>query len=47
MYSFFYEENVVLVEKITKAELLSAINDVFLGGVYNKMIPVTQKEQKI
>ncbi|MFJ8461709.1 hypothetical protein ACIQ57_21665 [Lysinibacillus xylanilyticus] len=47
MYSFFYEENVVLVEKITKEKLLSAINDVFLGGVYKKMIPVTQKEQKI
>lgn len=42
--SFFYEGNVVLIEKVTKAKVLTAINDIFSGKIYKKMIPVTQKE---
>lgn len=34
----------VLIEKVTKAKVLTAINDIFSEKLYKKMILATQKE---
>ena len=44
IYGLFYEENVVLIEEITKEKLLYALNKIFDGGLCKKMVPVNCKE---
>ena len=44
IYGLFYEENVVLIEEITKEKVLAAINNIVDNELYRKMVPANHEE---